>query len=56
MFDPGRQRWLLHAYDRAERPVVARKRLWTAIAESEQAVVREMARCLREINAGREPE
>ena len=28
---------------------------WTAVARSEEGVVREMARCLREIAAGRVP-
>ena len=39
-----------------ERPVVGvRKREWTAVAGTEEAVVAEMARCLREIAAGRQP-
>jgi hypothetical protein len=33
----------------------SRKREWTAIAGTEEAVVREMARCLAEISAGRVP-
>ena len=46
----------MYAYDPSERPVVGlRSRKWTAIAESEEAVVREMARCLRELGAGRTP-
>ena len=51
-----RREWLLYAFDPSERAVVGiRQREWTAIAESEVAVVREMARCLREITDGRVP-
>jgi hypothetical protein len=51
-----RREWLLYAFDTTERPVVGlRSREWTAIAESEVGVVREMARCLWEIGAGRPP-
>jgi hypothetical protein len=51
-----RREWLLYAFDPSERPVVGlRSRQWTAIAESEVGVVREMARCLRAIGAGRVP-
>lgn len=51
-----RRQWLLYALEPSERPVVGpRSREWTAIAESEEAVAREMARCLREIGAGRVP-
>jgi hypothetical protein len=32
-----------------------RRREWTAVAQSKEAVVREMARCLREIKGGRAP-
>jgi hypothetical protein len=35
--------------------VGVRKREWTAIAATEEAVVAEMARCLAEISAGRVP-
>jgi hypothetical protein len=35
--------------------VGVRKREWTAIAPTEEAVVAEMARCLGEISAGRVP-
>jgi hypothetical protein len=42
--------------DPAERAVVdVRKREWTAVAQTEEGVVREMARCLAEISAGRVP-
>jgi len=51
-----RREWLLYAFDPAERAIVGvRKREWTAIAQSEEAVVLEMARCLGEIRAGRAP-
>ncbi len=51
-----RREWLLYAFDPSERAVVGvRQREWTAIAESDVAVVREMARCLREIGEGRVP-
>ena len=51
-----RKEYLLYAFDPSEPAVVGiRQREWTAIAESEEAVVREMARCLREISAGRAP-
>lgn len=53
---PERNEWLLYAFDPSERPVVGlRSREWTAIAESEVAVVREMARCLRAIGSGHAP-
>ncbi len=49
-----RREWLLYAYHPSERAVVGvRRREWTAIADTEEAVVREVARCLREIAAGR---
>ena len=51
-----RREWLLYAFDPAERPVSGhRKREWQAVAPTEEGVVREMARCLREISAGRVP-
>ncbi len=51
-----RRQWHQYAFDPCERPVVGlRSREWTAVAESEEAVVREMARCLRELGAGRAP-
>lgn len=46
----------MYAFDPSERPVVGiRKREWTAIADSEVGVVKEMARCLGEIKQGRVP-
>ena len=55
----GRPRTLrdrLKLRDPSERPKVGlRSREWTAIASTEEGVVREMARCLRELGAGRAP-
>ena len=46
----------MYAFDQTEKPKVGRRsREWTAVAQSEDGVVREMARCLREIGAGRVP-
>ncbi len=51
-----RRQWVQYAFDPSERPVVGiRKREWQAVAESEEEVVREMARCLRELRKGRVP-
>lgn len=51
-----RREWLLYAFDPGERAVIGiRRREWTAIADSEEGVVREMARCLRLIGDGRVP-
>ncbi len=45
-----------YAFDPSEKPVVGlRKREWQAIASTEEDVVREMARWLREIREGRWP-
>lgn len=46
----------MYSFDPSERAVMGkRSREWTAVAQTEAAVVREMARCLREIAEGREP-
>jgi hypothetical protein len=51
-----RREWLLYAFDPRERPVVGvRRREWTAVAATEEVVVREMARCLRLLAEGRAP-
>ncbi len=51
-----RREWLLYAYDPSERAKVGRRsREWTAVAPTEEGVVREKARCFREIAAGRVP-
>jgi hypothetical protein len=55
-YDDERGEWVMHAFDPRERAVVGvRKSEWTAVARSEDGVVREMARCLAEIKAGRVP-
>lgn len=55
-YNPERRVWELYAYDTtADSQAGLREREWTAIAESEEGVVREMARCLAEIKAGRVP-
>ena len=56
MQQPDHGEWLLYAYDLCERPIAGpRARLGRAVAASEVGVIREMARCLREIKAGRVP-
>jgi hypothetical protein len=51
-----RSQWMMYAFHPSERPEMgARSREWTAGAQTELDVVRQMARCLREIRAGRAP-
>ena len=51
-----RREWHMYAFDPTERPSVgARSREWTAVADSEVGVLREMARCLLAIAEGRTP-
>lgn len=51
-----RDQWALYAFDTTERVKIGRRsREWTAVAPTEEDVVREMACCLREIGAGRVP-
>jgi hypothetical protein len=46
----------MYAYDPSERAKVGiRSREWEVEGPTEEYVVREMARCLREIGAGRVP-
>jgi hypothetical protein len=48
--------WSMHAFDTTEDvPISKRSREWTAAAPTQERVIREMARCLREIAAGRVP-
>ena len=48
--------WEQYAYDPADRPVNGkRNREWTAVAQTEVGVVRELARCLTEIAEGHWP-
>jgi hypothetical protein len=47
----------IYAFDTTERAHIGkRSREWTAVAPTEADVVREMARCLREIGSGRVPQ
>jgi hypothetical protein len=51
-----RREWVMYAFDPDERPVMGRRsREWTAVAPTEDAVVRERACCLAEISDGRWP-
>ena len=51
-----RHEWTMYAFDPREvARVGVRSREWTAVGDSEAAVLVEMARCLREIGAGRAP-
>lgn len=51
-----RRGWEQYAFDTRERHKHGhRSREWTAVADSELDVVREMARCLRLIGAGEFP-
>ena len=48
--------WEMYAFDQTEKPKVGRRsREWTAIGQTEHECIRVMARCLREIGAGRVP-
>lgn len=48
--------WSLYAFDTTERPRAGhRSREWTAVHPTQEGVLREMARCLRELAAGRVP-
>jgi hypothetical protein len=51
-----RHEWTQYAFDSFERPRSGvRSREWTAVGPTEVEVLREMARCLRELGAGRVP-
>ena len=51
-----RDQWQQYVHDPHERAAVGkRRREWTAVASTEEAGVREMARCLRVISQGRIP-
>ena len=46
----------MYAFDQREKAHIGkRSREWTAVGQTEEGVVREMARCLREIGEGRAP-
>jgi hypothetical protein len=55
-YDTVRHEWQMNACELAE-PVSAGQLAWawTAVARSQAGVLREMARCLEEISAGRWP-
>lgn len=56
LYNPGSHAWEMYAFDQRERLKVGhRTRACTAVAPTEELVVFEMARCLREIGAGRVP-
>jgi hypothetical protein len=53
----GRGVWEQYAFDPSEKAKVGvRSREWTAVAQPELEVIRELARCLRLIREGRVPE
>ena len=55
-FYDRRDEWQLYAFDPTRRPKVGhRSREWTAVAPTQERVVREMARVLTEISAGSVP-
>lgn len=55
-YNGRRGEWSMYAYDTAEKAHIGkRSREWTAVQPTQEGVVREMARCLREIAAGRVP-
>jgi hypothetical protein len=53
---PEARRVILYALDARERPKLGvRVREWTAVESTDECVLRQMARCLREIAAGHVP-
>lgn len=55
-FFERRDEWQLYAFDPTERPKVGhRSREWTAVRPTQIGVIRSMARCLRQFEAGRVP-
>ncbi len=51
-----RHEWAMYGWDRKEVPKVGvRSKEWTAVGATEVECLREMARCLRELGAGRVP-
>jgi hypothetical protein len=55
-WEPRHKSWSQYAFDTTEDvPITARSREWTSVAPTQERVIREMARCLREIAAGRVP-
>jgi hypothetical protein len=55
-FHERRNEWSLYAFDTTEKAHIGkRSREWTAVHPTQEGVLREMARCVREIAAGRVP-
>ncbi len=55
-YEPLHRSWSQYAWDTTEKAALGRRsREWTAVGQTEHECVREMARCLREIGAGRVP-
>lgn len=53
VYDMRRGRWALYAFDPTENLQAGpRSREWTAVGDTQEAVVGEMARWLRKIKAG----
>ncbi len=53
VYDMQRRRWVLYAFDPTEQTESGdRSREWTAVAETQEAVVDEMARWLRAVKTG----
>jgi len=56
VFHVERVQWAQYAFDQTEKAHIGkRSREWTAVGKTEVECVREMARCLREVGAGRVP-
>ena len=56
LYNARRDEWSLYAFDTTEKAKIGRRsREWTAVGPTEERVVREMARCLTELAAGRVP-
>ena len=56
---PGQRhggQWAMYAFDPKEKAHIGRRsREWTAVAQTEEECIREMARCLRLIGEGKVP-
>ena len=55
LYNPGSHAWEMCSFDQRDRPKIGHRTRATAVAPTEERVVREMARCLREIGEGRVP-
>jgi len=55
-FNQRRNEWSIYAFDTTEQVKIGkRSREWTTVHPTQDGVLREMARCLREIAEGRVP-